>query len=657
MRAWPLYQDTCLQITEKVNLNMGDTCYCVDSIAYTFAQRDTLIHTNGYDNIRIWGVGTGRRGLIGYSISDTGSNSTVTDQQTGSVAIHVAGSDNVLIKNLAIVPRTVDDSVRSFVAVNALTVVGINLDNDSIVAGGFSSRAYQQSTTSGGRSFNQLLQNSYFGTVSKGYHRRDALYGATIKLVTSVIQSDRYGGTYQYAYKARNNRIHTIHTGIGSAGLTVDTSPTPDDTIYPLIFIDSNTITIDTRNDLFMTYDDNDVNNSAGDPYGIGVDGVDKGSRIMGNSISSMASTYYGGDGMLLQHIDATIDSPFVVAYNTMALQHGAHPRIAAGRQAVVGTYVRNYSVGYYVSGLYYHHNTGYLVVDEDTGTTYAGIYGECVRAGFENGARGNRIDNNHFTLIPRDSLTRTGAGALEVSGLTFEQHDSTNSVGDANTGNNIARYNYWRVPRNPIWLGGTRIGIGADNVQIVGDTCNTLYDGDSTFVRFHQSGTYYSHSKNNTLQDMVLQGYANVSDVIKGTVTASADEYGKQLHYLRSITVNLKDSSGTNVNGGTMWALNAYGHRFDMPNSNASGNSSDTLQWRFFGYDALPADGYVVADSNSFNNFTFWGKAGSDSISTTATINWTTSQLISLQLTGIFPLPSPMMIFNGMTLKGVTIK
>lgn len=660
MRAWPMFQDTCLQITEKVNLTNSDTCYCVsDSLIYTFAQWDTLINTNGKDNIRIWGYRTaGGRGIIGYSASDTGSNATVTDLQKGSVVLHVAGSDNVLIKNLAIVPRTIADSVRGIVGINALTVDGINCDNDSVVAGGFSSRAYQQSTTGGNRSFDQLLQNSYWGTVSKGYHRRDALYGATIKFTTSVLKSDRYSGAYTYAYKVRNNRIHTIHTGIGSAGFTVDTLATPDDTLYPLIYIDSNTITVDTRNDLFMTYNDNDVNNSAGDPYGIGVDGVDRGSRITGNSISSMASTYYGGDGMLLQHIDATVDTPFAVYNNTFALQHGAHPRIAEGRQAVVGTYIRNYDANYFVKGLWYHHNYGYLVVDEDTATTYAGRYGECVRMGFENGANGNVIENNHFTLIPRDSLTRTGAGNLEVSGLTFEQHDSTNSAGDAGTGNNVARYNYWRVPRNPIWLGGTRIGIGADNVHIIGDTCNTIYDGDSTFVRFHQSGTYYSHSINNDLQDMVLQGYANPSDVIKGTVTASPDQWGKQLSYLRGLTVNLKDVSAVNVAGGTIWAIDNYGHRFDMPTTNGSGNSSDTLRWRFFGYDALPADGYVVADSNSYNNFTFWGKSGLDSAYTAATINWTTSPTINVQLTSSTP-PTPQTYnsLKGATLKGVTIK
>ena len=663
--AWSGYRsfvmgDTCIVITGKTSLATSDTCYCVvDSLIYNFAQWDTLINTNGKDNIRIWGYHAGGgRGIIGYSASDTGSNATVTDLQKGSVVLHVNGSDNVLIKNLAIVPRAIDDSVRGIVCVNAATVVGINLDNDSLVAGGFSSRAYQQSTTGANRSFNQLLQNSYFGTVSKGYHRRDALYGATLRFTTSILASDRYGGSYLYSYKVRNNRIHTIHTGVGSAGFTVDTTPNPDDTLYPLIYVDSNTITVDARNDLFMTYDDNDVNNSAGDPYGVGVDGVDRGSRITGNSISSMASTHYGGDGLLLQHIDATVDTPFAVYNNTFALQHGAHPRIAEGRQAVVGTYIRNYDANYFVKGLWYHHNYGYLVVDEDTTTTYAGRYGECVRMGFENGANGNVIENNHFTLIPRDSLTRTGAGALEVSGLTFEQHDSTNSAGDAGTGNNVARYNYWRVPRNPIWLGGTRIGIGADNVLIVGDTCNTIYNGDSTFVRFHQSGTYYGHSINNVIRNVVLQGFANYTDVIKGTITSGTDTLGKQLSL--EVTSNVLVTNGsTPISGATVWAFDETGtRRYNFSNTNGSGLTNRDIRWNFRALDPF-LDTYTFADSTNYHPLTLWAKYGSDSASVSLSdvspyINGALTDTIAISISAT---PTVMQIFRGVTLRGTVIK
>lgn len=650
-RTWTIYgavqpnlaiTDTCIAITGKTTMAYSDTCYCiVDSLLYNFTQRDTLINTGGHDNIRIWGYKTGGgRGIIGYSADDAGNLSWATDSAKSAVVLFMNNSDNVRVSNLAIVPRVIDDSVRQIVTMNALTVRGLLVENCSTRTAGFSSRAFQSWTTGGGSSMNLDLYNSYFGTASKGYNRRDQMYGATIA-VEAGLKTD---ALYQYMVKVHGCRIQTIHTGIGVTGATK----------YPVFYLDSNTISVDTRNDLYMTYDDNDVNNSAGDPFGINVDGVDSLSRITGNTITS-GTSYYGGDGMLLQHINASATNQFEVYNNTLNLSHGAHPRIAAGRQAVLGFYIRNYDASLFVKGLHLYNNLGYLRVDEDGATNYAGIYGECVRAGFENGANGNVIENNHFSLVPRDSLTRTGAGTLEVSGLTFEQHDSTNSAGDAGTGNNVARYNYWRVPRNPIWLGGTRIGIGADNVMIIGDTCNTLYDGDSTFVRFHQSGTYYSHSINNNLQDMVLQGYANVSDVIKGTVTASPDQFGKQLSYLRSVTVNLKDVSSANVAGGTIWAKDAYGHQFNMPTTNGSGNSSDTLRWRFFGYDALPADGYVVADSNAYNNFTFWGKSGSDSASTSATINWTTSQLINVQLTGAAP--SVYQIFKGTIISGAVIK
>ena len=126
----------------------------------------------------------------------------------------------------------------------------------------------------------------------------------------------------------------------------------------------------------------------------------------------------------------------------------------------------------------------------------------------------------------------------------------------------------------------------------------------------------------------------------------------------MRGLTVNLKDVSAVNVAGGTIWAIDNYGHRFDMPTTDGSGNSSDTLRWRFFGYDALPADGYVVADSNSYNNFTFWGKSGLDSAYTAATINWTTSPSINVQLTSSTPPTSQSYnSLKGATLKGVIIK
>lgn len=647
MRAWPLYQDTCLQITEKVNLNMGDTCYCiVDSLLYTFAQRDTLIHTQGYDNIRIWGAhGGGGRGIIRYDASDTGSLAWDTDTSYSGHIIHVVSSQNVKIANLAIIADTVPDTVRQLIPFNLLSSRDVEITNCSTLVKGMAARTIKSVSTGGSASYNLWVHDNYSATESKGYNRRDQLYGATYHFGGG---SKAVSG-YSYLVRCSNNRIGTVHTGVAINGAFT----------YPIFYVDSNTITVDTRNDFYTTFDDNDVNNSTGDPFCINIDEADSLSHIIGNTLLS-GTAQYGGDGMMLQHINATATNRFEVYNNTMILGHGMHPRIAEGRQAVIGVYARNDAAATtkFVSGLHLYNNLGYLIVDEDTSTHYAGRYGECVRVGFENGANGNLIENNHFTLIPRDSLSRTGAGALEVSGLTFEQHDSTNSAGDAGTGNNIARYNYWRVPRNPIWLGGTRIGIGADNVQIIGDTCNTLYDGDSTFARFHQSGTYYSHSINNTFQDMVLQGYANTADVIKGTVTASPDQFGKQLAYLRGLTVNLKDVASANVNGGTIWATNAYGERFDLPNTNGSGNSYDTLRWRFFGYDALPADGYVVADSNSYNNFTFWGKSGFDSASVTTAVNWTTSPNINIQLTTSTP-PTPQSYnsFRGTALQGVIIK
>lgn len=668
--AWSGYRsftmgDSCILLTGKTLLPTADTCYCIrDSLLYTFAQRDTLIHTNGKDNIRIYGSHSGGgRGIIGYSASDTGSNAWVTDSAKGSVVIHVSGSDNVLIKNLTIAPRTIGDSIRSIVCVNALTVVGIELDNDSIIAGGFSSRAYQQSTTGGNRSFNQLLQNSYFGTESKGYHRRDQLYGATIRLTTSILQSDRYGGSYDYAYKVRNCRIHTIHTGIGSAGLTVDTSPTPDDTVYPLIFIDSNTVTVDARNDLFMTYDDNDVNNSTGDPYGIAVDGVDRASRIQGNTISSMGATYYGGDGILLQHIDATVDSPFVVAYNAMTLQHGAHPRIAEGRQAVVGTYIRNYSAGYYVSGLWYHHNTGYLVVDSDDTSTYRGKLYECVRMGFDNGARNNIIENNHFSVVASDSATRTTIDSLQGSGLSFVQRDSLYTGREYTGRGTVARNNYWRVPKTPYWFGDTRIGYGANNCKIEGDTVNTIYDGDSTFVRFHQSGTYFDHHWQNTIKNVTLQGYANYTDVVKGNIndttelaypTENKRRQGKQLELVQTMNLLITDEESTPISDATVWAVNDYNKRIDFSNSDGSGLTAEDLRWRFYGYDVL-SDGFTVEDSTAFNDFTIWAKSGSDSASVTWTLG--TGRAVTDTIAITQSTPSPMNSIRGTTIKGVVIK
>lgn len=638
--------DSCILITGKISLPTSDTCYCIDSLRYNFANWDTLIHTNGKDRIRIYGY---NRGVIVYDIDDAGTNSTVTDAQRGSVVIHVSMSDSILIKGLRIIPGTVDDSVRGFVCVNMLSSVEPHLTDDSLIAGGFSSRAYQQGTTydpgaHGGASFNQLLENSYFGTVSKGYHRRDALYGATIRLSTDISRTDRDGASYKYNYKIRNCNIFTIHTGIGSAGIN-DDGPDGNDTIYATIIIDTVNIVVDTRNDLFLEPLD-DVNNSTADPFGIGIDGADSLSRITGVTITSGTSNY-GGDGMLLQHIKASPTNRMEVYNNVINIGHGRHPRIAEGKQAAVGFYLRNYGAKKYVTGLHLFNNIINILLDEDTATHHIGRYAEGIRAGFEYGANGNLIENNRINEIPTDSASRTTCDSLFTSGISFVQRDSA-TFGHAGTGNNIFRNNYYRVPRNPIWFGDTRIGYGANNCTIIGDTANTLYPGDSTFARFHQTGTYWGHHYGNTLQDMVLQGYADPNDVIKGMISELHDQYGKQLSYLRSVVVNFKNSLSNNINGGTVWAINDYGDRINLPNTNASGNSSDTIRFRFFGYDALTGDGYVVEDSNSYSPFIFWAKLGNDSASTSATINWTTSQLINIQLQEETPI-------TGKRLKGLS--
>lgn len=630
--------DSCIQITGKTTLALSDTCYCiVDSLLYTFAQRDTLINTGGYDNIRIWGSHAGGgRGIIAYSASDTGSLSWPTDSAKSAVVIHAVNSDSVTIGNLAIVPRTIDDSVRQIVCVNGLTVRGLHLDNDSIVTAGFSSRAFQESTTGGSSSMNMLLEDSYFGTTSKGYNRRDQLYGATI-LAVAGLKTD---GMYEYLLHVRNCNIFTVHTGIGISG----------DDLYPVFYIDSNTITVDSRNDLYMTYDDNDVNNSNGDPYGIGVDGSDSLSRITGNTINSVGGTYYGGDGMLLQHISASATNRFEVYNNTITLEHGVHPRIAAGRQAAVGFYVRNYDASLFVKGLHLHDNTVNITLDTNEATTYRGYLGEGIRLGFENGSTGNLIENNRVNIVAADSATRTTINTMEGAALSINQRDTT-YVGDELTLNNIVRYNWLRSPKNPIWLGDTRVGYGANNITFEGDTVIATYVGDSTFVRFHQSSTYFDHHRNNKLKDMTLLGNSSADDVIKGTIPTTPDSLGKQLSYVQDITVNFKDASSANISGGTVWALDNYGNRFDFPNTDGSGNSLDELRFRFFGYDAV-VDGFAVEDSSLYNPFTFWAKSGTDSTSDTMSVGWSTSA-INLQLPNV----SIMNIIRGICLQGVTIK
>lgn len=642
MRAWPLYQDTCLQITEKVNLNMGDTCYCiVDSLLYTFAQRDTLIHTNGYDNIRIWGVGDG---IIGFSASDTGNLSWKTDTLVHATVLHLGnGSNNVKIKNLTIVPRTISDSIHSgIVCIAANGNKGVLVDNCSLRTAGFTSRAFQSFSWHGAESFNIELVNSYFGTDSKGYRRRDQMYGATVAIGGSL----KTDPLYQYLALVHQNRIKTIHSGIYTAG----------GSYYPVVYLDSNIIDVDARNDLYMTYTDN-VNSSTADPFGIIIDGADSTGHIIGNTISSMGASYYGGDGLLLQHINASASNRFEVSNNVMTLQHGLHPALQAIRQYCVGVYARNYDDPYFVKGLHLSNNSIAILVDTNQSTTYRDIRAEGIRVLYENGSNANLIENNHIVITPTDSATRTGAGTFITSGITWAQQDSTWS-GQSGTANNIAKNNYYRVPRQPIRFANERIGMTANNVTIIGDTVATLYTGDSTFAVFDQNGTFYNHSIGNTFQDIVATGNTDIGDVIKGNINTSPDAFGKQLSYLRGLTVNFKDVTSANINGGTIWAKDAYGHRFDLPATNGSGNSSDTLRWRFFGYDALPADGYVVADSNGYNNFTFWGKSGLDSASTTATINWTTSPTINIQLTTSTP-PTPQSYnsFRGTSLQGVIIK
>lgn len=630
--------DTCIQITGKTSLGYSDTCYCiVDSLIVNYANRDTIIRTNSKDNIRIWGYHNGGgKAIVRYNLDDAGTLSSHSDSPLISPLFYVSGTDGIKISNIAIVPGTVDDSIWQFTPMSFQTSENIEVSACSTICAGFSSRGmYSPSGTS---SYNFWIHDNYFGTISKGYNRRDAMYGTMIHLEGGF----KSATGYQYLAKITHNRINTIHTGIGITG----------GSNYPVVYLDSNTITVDARDDLHMTYDDNDGNNSAGDPYGINIGGCDSLSHIIGNTFAS-GSSYYGGDAMILQNVNATKTDRFEVYNNAMNLHHGPHPRIAPGRQAVVGVYARDL-----VRGLHLHDNLGYLVVDEDTSTHSYGTYGEGARITMtDSGSSYNLIENNHFSVVAKDSATRTGAGTFKVSGLSLIQVDSLIS-GHHDVKENLFTNNYWRAPRTPIWGGCTRTQ-GFNNALVSKDTVNTIYDGDSTFFSFEQLGTFDGHSVGNALQDMILLGYANQSDVYKGTVSLNPDSLGKQLSYLRSLTVNFKDLSSANINGGTIWAVDAYGHRHDLPNSNASGNSSDTLRWRFFGYDAMTGDGYAVQDSNAYNPFTFWAKSGSDSTSDTATITWTRTSPINLQLVDLGTGdPDPVYrTIRGLILKGVTIK
>jgi hypothetical protein len=404
----------------------------------------------------------------------------------------------------------------------------------------------------------------------------------------------------------------------------------------PLVYIYGNTLLSDARNDMYLEPDGNSCH-SCGNPFVINTWRIAAGSEIHDNIILS-GTEYAGGYGFILQGLRGTETDSIKIYNNEFNIHHGPgsldgvesgcrgiymRALIEEGRTDLYNTYVHIFN------------NDIKIYVDALASTGHTGNIGEGARIALGGGTDHILFEKNRIQVIRSDSLY-PDTGIVETCAISVGKPDSIDMDYTTTQSDHIFRHNYYRGYKTPIWMGVIAIHeLTANNITFYEDTIVCLSDYVShTAIEFTRIGTYSDHSTGNRLLDCVFQGYANDDDVVFNTLTYSIDScLGKDVRFQRTAEIHVRGADLAPMENATVWIENNYGQTVAFGQTDAFGDFSDTLTYKYLAYDPAPDDGCDLVDSTAYNDFIFKASKNGDTATTVYTVSATSTFPLTLTL------------------------
>lgn len=571
-----------------------------DSIPYTIPQDELVILIDGTltgdDNII---TGSNRRDII---IAGANGDDTImyNDDDTGDNehGIQITQSQVIQIKDLAIINNNGALSTTT----NCDGFYGWQLDS------AFFSNIYVQ----------------YAGTDAVGID----IYsdgGSAIWIRTSTIKNECHSQSYRgdnrtaglrimgrdsladYQLKCDSvNFLNMLHSAIYTNKASINSA-------YPKCYIYACSLFVDVRNkDHGGIWDE-------GDPMAMTFYCLGAGSEIHGNYISGIADTGQGGNGLLVQGAKGTAENPILFYDNEI---HANFRKLTTGTgQYAIGLYMRWDEGGNYGSSqhVYFYNNEFYAYGNY---TDYPRRV-ETIRIHRDKDQQFVKFHDNRIFALWEDSLSDHDRGNIwgimiakpdSTGGFAedwFEYDDSTrlDSVAMSIAGDSI--YD------NYIYSHGAAIGCGSpahyqlsfNNVTFIGDTLYCNYKGgsaadDSVTVMWPSNSSYANHGTGNQFINLVLLGDASESDITWDGFTSPIDTCdGKEVQWLRTVSIYVKDSLDNPVSGAAVTINNNNG-QWSQGSTNASGYYYDTISYGYYWTNLEKKDCSII--DSVYNDYEF---------------------------------------------------
>lgn len=503
------------------------------------------IRMNGNSNNIVVDGGSIVHAPAGRLASDDADPTYSASDPTNCIGILI-GNYNIEVKNLS---RCIVKGIATSGSVGAIFggSYGINIhDNDSVI-------------------------NCYYG-----FQQRDLFMGCAVK-TEAGISAIANGATYNVRLY-RNNLISRAHTTVYFKGTS---------SLDPIrVEIDTNKVLIDCRNNMWTTSNGNDYHGCA-NGYGIQVTYAAAGSKIIGDTVRA-GNKYLGGQGIQIVHSVATQASPLEIAYNYIDVHQGYELEFGTAFHPVA------IKIRQQVFGLWLHHNTGTLWIDNTQAVNTHGIAysatGHCLQLQTEFdlsertfwGPFYITVENNNFST---KCVTDVNSSYYWADVVNFE----TCLFDDPTT--------VWR--NNRLYSEVTAvygIGQGGDGGSMYrrpyGDTISqkamTFASKQVTFTLGNLVGT----TDFNVFRDIVYgTGTSPTSHDWLHTGTATSTSRTMRNTVARTVPIKCINVGGIPLQNATVTVVNAYGTSFSLGTTGSSGTLSRVFNYAFYqniGLDSL---------------------------------------------------------------------
>lgn len=472
----------------------------------------------------------------------------------------------------------------------------ITIDSVNAIVDGHNSNI--GATTNAGATYNILVRQGNWWNLSESFESREQVQSA-------AWFSGSLGSTLgDYNVRLDGVKLHiSPHVGIMAKG------------IYE---IENCSLVVDGVNrrwdSLFLDQGiTGGVGQSADNPYFINGREMRGGSRIVNNKMIS-GTNRQGARGVLFENLlNISELNGILCSANYIYFHAGPSGEnlegVARGiRERVDG------GGGKFAKHVRIKNNTVIGIADNNIATTAIGRELYCLQVPSGQGIDSNIVEGN--ILIAKNYSTpiyTNNPGATSVIALCAEYSGSW-------TSGSIIRNNKYQGNNALIWFYDKFNGIPCNNFISIGDSFSFLDPNlpenagiVNTDMRTFLIGNSSGVSLDNIIQDGFYSGGALDTNIVFQGATQQTE-----LFIRRTFNVYVKDLGNQPVLGASVWAINNYGTRINLPLTTSPGGLSQLPITYWYESSSQP-------DSLAYNNFTVWAKKGTDSVSAIFTLRHNT--------------------------------